>query len=245
MAVIKSAPDLEELYLSRWRLSGIQDVSDNEDGNSLDASTMLSLRILYLNDMEMGYPILPVSIQQITISRCENHNFPPGSDPVKPTFSSLRVLRLKSNSSSYLDWGAALLRSSDGSIECLDLDIVDMDVFIVDRDIIDAGRAGRLRNLKELYLPQVMTIDDDFIGDLVTVAAQQLEVVEFSSTAITGAGIKRLVLAEKNLRKLILKNCQYVGIDAVEWARARGIHVNFSFPENKKRKYANRIRITG
>lgn len=190
----------------------------------------------------MGYPILPVSIQQITISKCGDFVVPSGQTVEQSTFTSLRALKLRDGAPSILDWGVFLLLSSSGEIECLALDMISENSSLIAQEIINAGHAGLLRNLKELHLPWTMALGDEFVTDLVAVCPQQLEVVDLSYTDITGAGLKKLVLAEQNLRKLILKNCVYLSSDAVEWARARGILVDSSSIARKKSKCANAIR---
>ena len=62
----------------------------------------------------------------------------------------------------------------------------------------------------------------------------RIKTLNLSNTEITGIGIKALALKPHGrLENLALRWCNLVSVDAVDFAKACGIRVNYSFPEHK------------
>ena len=57
----------------------------------------------------------------------------------------------------------------------------------------------------------------------------KLKILDVSLTEITGVGVKALCLKKgARLEKLNLDHCEKVSVDAVEWARKRGVEVQYN-----------------
>lgn len=84
-------------------------------------------------------------------------------------------------------------------------------------------RHPRLAELENLSLEGCIDANDDTMF-LIAEILPQLRTLNLSETAVTGAGIKAVV---KNncLKKLVLLDCHYLGLDAVSWARGQGVKV--------------------
>jgi hypothetical protein len=196
----------------------------------LDLGLFSSLCVLSLETVSMATPILPSSIEHLRIVNCNFHT-PPSKALYE--FANLKTLKMEGclMMPGLMD---EYLKNSKGSLERCELkgcDIVDISNYI---------NRGLLDNVKLLQLAHTVEVDDTVILDLVR-SATQIEAIDLSLAQVTGAAIKTLVLSEKNLRKMTLVHCDKVSADAVEYARKRGITVNYSFPE-AKRKYAKKIR---
>lgn len=84
---------------------------------------------------------------------------------------------------------------------------------------------------------------DDFTAETLARSCPRLKRLDLSSTKISGVGVKSLVQKPQGMiEELRLNNCAGVSIDAVEYAKAKGINVSFRFPESVK--YGKRIRLT-
>jgi F-box/TPR repeat protein Pof3 len=68
-----------------------------------------------------------------------------------------------------------------------------------------------------------------------------LQSLDVSGTDVTGAGIKDAVSRLPGLKKLVVNDCRYLGLDAVHWARNQGVKVEYrstdSMTGGKKLRY--------
>lgn len=84
---------------------------------------------------------------------------------------------------------------------------------------------------------------DDFTAETLARSCPQLKRLDLSSTKISGVGVKSLVQKPQGMiEELYLNNCTGVNIDAVEYAKAKGIYVSFRFPDSVQ--YGKHIRLT-
>ena len=76
---------------------------------------------------------------------------------------------------------------------------------------------------------------DDTLAKLLALHLPKLTALDVAFTKISGVGVKALCLKDGDgLERLNLQHCTGVSVDAVEWARARGVDVQYSFPESGK-----------
>lgn len=99
----------------------------------------------------------------------------------------------------------------------------------------------RLSVLENLTLRDSTSIDDT-IAELIALNLPELKTLDLGSTAITGYGVKKIVESCEKLQQLRLNGCQRCSIDAVEWARSKGLKVDFAMDtdtKGKKVRYGN------
>lgn len=80
----------------------------------------------------------------------------------------------------------------------------------------------RLAGLKHFSLESSHGVDDSILS-MIAASLPGLQSLNVSGTDVTGAGIKDVV--EIGLKKLIANDCRFVGLDAMQWARAQGVRV--------------------
>ncbi|KAI9758718.1 MAG: hypothetical protein M4579_002893 [Chaenotheca gracillima] len=103
-------------------------------------------------------------------------------------------------------------------------------ISIYDEDIRELAESGILEDIEHLNLGETGVRDDGiaFIAN----AAPNLIRLNLSSTGVSGVGVKALLSRpDSKLACLNLDGCMSVNIDAVEWARSKGVHVQFQFVE--------------
>jgi F-box/TPR repeat protein Pof3 len=99
---------------------------------------------------------------------------------------------------------------------------------------------SRLKEVKHLTLKSCHGLDDD---EMLAVATYLplLQSLDVSGTDVTGAGIKDAVSRLPGLKKLVVNDCRYLGLDAVHWARNQGVKVEYrstdSMTGGKKLRY--------
>lgn len=93
----------------------------------------------------------------------------------------------------------------------------------------------RLSNLEHLTLSGSHEIVDD-IAEIAASTFSLLETLDLTSTAVTGYGLKKIVEGCSSLKYVRLDQCTKCSPDAVEWARSRGIKVDYSMNEGKGKK---------
>ena len=125
-----------------------------------------------------------------------------------------------------------LLDPNKGNMTSLDVsgctDLARIDIF----DIILSGYLANIVELKMIALP----VDDD-IADLLAHQLPNLRYLDLGITKITGVGVKALALKTgSKLERLSINHCRSISIDAVEWARAQGINVSFTFSDSGLKK---------
>lgn len=89
----------------------------------------------------------------------------------------------------------------------------------------------RLAKLERLHLPGAFLKDTDVAG--LTAALPQLATIDLSGNDITGVTLKDLILGSKHriLKLIMVNDCREMSCDAVEWARAQGVRVEFKMIE--------------
>ena len=131
-----------------------------------------------------------------------------------------------------------LLNPSKGKLKELDLSCCGkIDKAAIHRLIT----SGYLNGIVELRLSHLEV--DDFTAENIAGSCPQLKRLNLSCTKITGVGVKFLVQKPQGkIEELCLNNCAGVSIDAVAYAKAKGINVSFRFPDIGK--YGKRIRLS-
>jgi F-box/TPR repeat protein Pof3 len=96
----------------------------------------------------------------------------------------------------------------------------------------------RLKGLKHLNLRSCHGLDDDQMSSVAS-CLPLLQSLDVSGTDVTGAGIKDVI--KNGLKKLVVNDCRYLGLDAVHWARNQGVKVEYrstdSMTGGKKLRY--------
>ena len=225
--MLKLAPKLEELSLANW---GVRD--SQGEIKALDLSEFSSLHSVYFQTMDMLFPKLPLSLEELSLVKCWLAPSLTEPEPGEIKLPTLKFLQLVSNDGSFLQCIGPLLLESKGGLEFLEVRGFGDDAFVY---ISTKSDEQWYRNLKELHVAYA-SIDDLFI-DLLVKQTGNLEVVDFSHTRVTSLGIKQLVLSQPKLRLMNLLSCYEVNKDVVEWAEKRGIRGRLYFPDNKKQKY--------
>jgi len=59
-----------------------------------------------------------------------------------------------------------------------------------------------------------------------------LKTLDVGMTRVTGVAIKQFV--EMGVRHLILDECAHISPDAIDYARGKGVHVDYNFPSRTK-----------
>jgi F-box/TPR repeat protein Pof3 len=80
----------------------------------------------------------------------------------------------------------------------------------------------RLAELRHLSLESCHGVNDSHLS-LVATTLPKLQTLNVSGTEVTGAGVKEVV--KNGLKKLVASNCRFIGLDAIQWARTQGVHV--------------------
>ena len=86
------------------------------------------------------------------------------------------------------------------------------------------------KTVEELSLAGLMLSESGLIN-----AVNQypnLRVLNVSSTAVTGVAVKHFV--KQGIEYLKLNECPVLSTDAVDWARSRGVQVEYNFPSRSK-----------
>jgi F-box/TPR repeat protein Pof3 len=96
----------------------------------------------------------------------------------------------------------------------------------------------RFKELKHLALKSCHGLDDDQMSAVAS-CLPLLQSLDVSGTDVTGAGIKDVI--KNGLKKLVVNDCRYLGLDAVHWARNQGVKVEYrstdSMTGGKKLRY--------
>ncbi len=93
-----------------------------------------------------------------------------------------------------------------------------------ERHIDDQLRHQRLGHLEQLSLAGDQDCNDDTVSSI-SQALPSLRKLDLSETKITGVGVKHALNAV-HLEHLVVNNCHKIGIDAIDWARSKGVRVD-------------------
>lgn len=84
----------------------------------------------------------------------------------------------------------------------------------------------RLSALQHLALTRSLLIDDG-VAELIALNMPLLISLDLSVSGVTGYGLKKIVEACSHLKRVNMNQCERCGIDAVEWARSKGVKIDF------------------
>lgn len=90
---------------------------------------------------------------------------------------------------------------------------------------------GLFKKIEILKLKACMINDE--VAILLARNGPRLKVIDLACTKVSGVGVKALVTGlQGKLERLCLDECRSTSIDAVEFARSRGVKVAFGFPDS-------------
>ena len=131
----------------------------------------------------------------------------------------------------------ALLEPNKGNLKYLDISGFPQ---LSRPDFVTLASSGYLSALVGLIMVASEVNDHD--AEILAANLPCLTMLDITQSYVTGVGVKALTNKPGNkLERLKLNHCEHVGIDAVEYARARGIQVSFRFPGHNDGK-AKRLR---
>ncbi|MCJ1398387.1 hypothetical protein MMC11_001585 [Xylographa trunciseda] len=197
-----------------------------------DYSPLTSLRTLSLTDVDIAtFPCLPPSLQSLSLINAwgiGSRSDIADAYMTRNDFSALTSLTVSAARFLRPVAVAALIGSGKNKLESVDLR--DFDASLGIAALISAGH---LTEVTELRLSNADVSDD--LAALVARCCPKLQAFDASyNMKLTGVGVKALVLKEGGIRRLNLDHCVGVGSDAVEYARGKGVVVQFTFPDNVK-----------
>lgn len=176
------------------------------------------------------FPLLPPSLQKLVMFGCFECNLGSAQSHdniVDSNMSNLTSLSMANVTTLHPLSLYALLESNKGNLKelnvngCHEVDSASLSLL---------GKAGYLKEVVSLDVGNC-NIDDRSVESLMTYVPR-LRYLALERTKITGVGVKAAVLKpQDNLEHLFIHNCQDVSRDAVEFARARGVKVDYYFPD--------------
>lgn len=90
--------------------------------------------------------------------------------------------------------------------------------------LLDQLLNPRLAHLEHLSIAGSPSIQDNTVTQVVE-ALSRLRTLDLSETDISGVGVKQALQAT-HLEHLVVNHCRHIGIDAIDWARSRGVRVD-------------------
>ena len=200
----------------------------------LDFSTLSELENLSLTHMQFSwFPPLPQSIQTLNISSRHIDGLDGVAEHAKLHKLSKLVMGTFEPGDLSVHVLHALLEPNKGNLILLDITSCPG---ISSEDMKRLTTLGYFSRLEELHIADNAHVDDD-LAEFLAANLSFLRVLNISCTGVTGVGVKALV--EKpgtKLQRLYLRLCHSVSIDAVEYARSRGVWVKFEFPDPRGSK---------
>lgn len=184
------------------------------------------------------FPVLPLSIRALNLS----HTNISGMNSLQcdeilrnvelPNLETLNVNNSNAMTPTLLE---RLLRGSKPGLTKLAISHVEG---FYGKVLVDCLGDGLLKRLVELEVAG-KDVGDDELEALVEFAPN-LKRLDVSSTKVTGVGVKALVTKEGNcLRWLGLNHCSGVSLDAVEFARAADVYVEYRFHDTARTRRIN------
>lgn len=128
-----------------------------------------------------------------------------------------------------------IIKSSAATLTRIDLD----DDGTILPQLLTLVELGSLSRLTFLRIADVPLTDYNVQG--IADCCSMLEHVEFSALKVTGVAVKDLC-TRTAIKKLKLTNCCDISVDAIEWARARGILVIVNNTQDGRRTSGRRVR---
>ncbi|KAI9734403.1 MAG: hypothetical protein M1834_002510 [Cirrosporium novae-zelandiae] len=232
--LIHSITNIQELSLAKWR------IQDDTILTSCYFDSLKNLRTLILSiDRIERLPPLPPSLQHLKV-------FSSGLVRDLRTVDDIPWWKQLVNLETVALCGFSitiatlleLLAPSRGKFRRLSFrDLVALDGNFVS----DLGLSEIWENVEELDLSGTI-VTDRSISDLASFLSNHLRTIDLSHTRITGVAIKTLLdKFEGKLERLCVNGCMALSVDAVEYAKSKGVAVEFQFPDNLKN--GKRIRL--
>lgn len=206
-----------------------------------DLSKLENLRSIRLDQLLMvAFPKLPATVQKLDLSA--NYRMDFWSLESCQNLQACNLLGLESlalRSVPYITGESlmVLLNPSKGKLKELDISGCGG----IDKTAVDTLITGEyLDGIEDLNLSKLDI--DDSVAEALARSAPKLKRLDLSSTDITGVGVKALALKpQSTFAELTINSCVGVSIDAVEFAKSKGIKVTFTFPDNLR--YGKRVRL--
>ena len=222
-SLVNRIPNIKNLDLSgpwqMWELIGQYRARP-------DFSSLVQLQALNIKDFQARErPLLPGSLQSLDMSKTDFQvaGLQDGQFPHLVRLSLAKLFMLQ-----YMNL-KPILDANKGNLTHLDLS----DGYCSADDIKELARLGYLDGVQDLRISG-LKVQDDIVNYLVDYA-RNLNMVHLSRTKVTGVGVKILVTyLKKTLTYVCLNHCTSVSADAAEWARSRGITVDFTFKDDVK-----------
>lgn len=92
--------------------------------------------------------------------------------------------------------------------------------------------SSRLSTLQHLLLKGTRFVNDN-LAELIALNMTNLSTLDLSASSVTGYGVKKIVEACSKLEVLVLNECELCSGDAIEWARGKGVRVDFAITTNR------------
>ncbi|PNS21531.1 hypothetical protein CAC42_890 [Sphaceloma murrayae] len=210
--ILNHSPHLQTLVLSGW--------GQVHGSPELDFIKQRELRTLHVDAGVLTLLNLPETIKELSI------NCYLGAPPRPLGAQRLRLPNLERLTCRTMQDVEVLLRDSEGDagsrLEYLAIPAAELAVDWSE----SALTSERLDNILELKLYGARRTDGELIPTLLKHNINSLQSLDLSHSDITGVGIRMLVEGCKKLKRLRLACCNDLGVDAVEWARAKGLDVD-------------------
>lgn len=190
----------------------------------LNPSGLPRLRRLYISGMHFNHIELPPSLEYLQICGATSNN----SHAFSPTNTHLpRLSTLIFSDVHWLMLEALQLLLGSGEVPLRVLHLGGC-FGITGPKLVEFTKNSKLDSLTELNIELQYFVDDKIVDEL-TSRMSDLEVLNLSSTNVTGVTIKKLADArESNAMKISrvnVRHCEGVSSDAVAYGRARELEV--------------------
>ncbi|KAF4548385.1 F-box domain-containing protein [Elsinoe fawcettii] len=210
--ILLNSPHLQTLVLSGW--------SQVHGAPELDFVDQKALEVLHVDAGVITLLNLPETIKELNV----NCYLSAAPRMASTTASPISLPRLESLTCRTMQDVNLLLRHScPSSVGLKYLSIPAAELAIEWAD--SALALPRLSSLLELRLFGARRTD----GELVPVILRQmkqLQALDLSHSDLTGVGVRALAMGLADLKKVRVTCCNDLGVDAIEWARAKGIDVD-------------------
>ncbi|MCJ1234631.1 hypothetical protein MMC14_002592 [Varicellaria rhodocarpa] len=211
-------PQIHELSLPGWRPS--------DRSSFLDISSLTHLSSLNLSGLvQTDFPRLPPSLRILDMTDCNTLEFDLAITEINlatfplPNLISVTLPFARNISLAVIH---LLFEPNKGKLTKLDIGGATFNI-----DVSELITAGYLAEVTELRLRNRLV--NDTVAKKLALNLPKLKILDVSLTEITGVGVKALCLKKgARLEKLNLDHCEKVSVDAVEWARKRGVEVQYN-----------------
>jgi F-box/TPR repeat protein Pof3 len=206
--------------------------ADTRFGGPLDLRPLQHLRTLVLQGtaLDIGNVRLPTKIEKLGLTaKASNpeatHRLPMLEElDIELCTGSNALFSLMTDRSTYDDDPSLETTTSLADHKLKSLSVLSRSC-MTDMCLSELLQHPRLTDLERLALRSVIAAGDD-CAQFIAKKLPKLRVLDMSESYITGVGVKALVGA--GVRHLILNTCPKLGRDAVDWARAQHVKVEFS-----------------